>query len=123
MTAQRAAAPGGQTVVRGPSPPGDVFAHEAMLYRSQQELLDGTVGVFAQGLATAEPVLVAAPGHTLGRLSRAVPSLVNRVKLLDLGEAGRNPGRILPMVLLAFAAANAGRRVRIVVEPIWPGRT
>jgi anti-sigma regulatory factor (Ser/Thr protein kinase) len=38
-------------------------------------------------------------------------------------EAGRNPGRIIPGVLLAFAAAHPGRRVSIVGEPIWPGRT
>ncbi|MEV4281684.1 sensor histidine kinase [Actinoplanes xinjiangensis] len=38
-------------------------------------------------------------------------------------DDGRNPGRILPGVLLAFAAANTGRRVSIIGEPIWPGRT
>jgi anti-sigma regulatory factor (Ser/Thr protein kinase) len=37
--------------------------------------------------------------------------------------AGRNPGRIIPAVLLAFAAAHADRRVRIIGEPIWAGRT
>jgi anti-sigma regulatory factor (Ser/Thr protein kinase) len=37
--------------------------------------------------------------------------------------AGGNPGRIIPGVLLPFAAAHPGKRVRIIGEPIWPERT
>jgi hypothetical protein len=37
--------------------------------------------------------------------------------------AGRNPGRIIPTVLLAFANAHPGRRVRLIGEPIWAGRS
>jgi anti-sigma regulatory factor (Ser/Thr protein kinase) len=37
--------------------------------------------------------------------------------------AGRNPGRIIPAVLLAFADAHPGRRVRLIGEPIWAGRS
>lgn len=38
-------------------------------------------------------------------------------------RAGRNPGRIIPSVLRAFADARSGGRVRIIGEPIWSGRT
>src|SRR5690349_24474231 len=38
-------------------------------------------------------------------------------------EACRNPGRIIPTVLLAFANAHPGRRVRLIGEPIWAGRS
>jgi anti-sigma regulatory factor (Ser/Thr protein kinase) len=41
----------------------------------------------------------------------------------DMTVAGRNPGRIIPTVLLAFADIHPGRRVRIIGEPIWAGRT
>jgi anti-sigma regulatory factor (Ser/Thr protein kinase) len=40
-----------------------------------------------------------------------------------MAVAGRNPGRILPGVLLRFAADHPGRRVSIVGEPIWRDRT
>jgi anti-sigma regulatory factor (Ser/Thr protein kinase) len=38
-------------------------------------------------------------------------------------QAGRNPGPILPLVLLDSAARHAGRRVAIVGEPVWPQRS
>jgi hypothetical protein len=38
-------------------------------------------------------------------------------------DAGRNPGRILPWVFHAFAVRYPERRVRILGEPIWPGRS
>ena len=40
-----------------------------------------------------------------------------------MAEAGRNPGRILPAVLHAFADDHPRARVRIVGEPVWAGRT
>jgi anti-sigma regulatory factor (Ser/Thr protein kinase) len=39
----------------------------------------------------------------------------------DMAEVGRNPGRILPWVLRAFADSHPGR-VRIIDEPIFLGR-
>jgi anti-sigma regulatory factor (Ser/Thr protein kinase) len=39
-------------------------------------------------------------------------------------QAGRNPGRIIPSVLRRFADAQpSARRVRIIGEPIWQGRS
>jgi anti-sigma regulatory factor (Ser/Thr protein kinase) len=38
-------------------------------------------------------------------------------------QVGRNPGRIIPWVLRDFADDHPGGRVRIIGEPIWPGRT
>jgi anti-sigma regulatory factor (Ser/Thr protein kinase) len=38
-------------------------------------------------------------------------------------EAGRNPGRIIPWVLSRFMDDHPGRRVRIIGEPIWQGRS
>ena len=43
--------------------------------------------------------------------------------LRDMTVAGRNPGRIIGTVLSAFVREHADRRVRIVGEPIWAGRT
>ncbi|MET7355698.1 anti-sigma factor RsbA family regulatory protein [Streptomyces mirabilis] len=38
-------------------------------------------------------------------------------------EAGRNPGRIIPSALRAFADAHPQTHVRIIGEPIWAGRS
>jgi anti-sigma regulatory factor (Ser/Thr protein kinase) len=44
------------------------------------------------------------------------------VSFVDMAMEGRNPARILPWVLGAFSEAHPGP-VRIVGEPIYPGRT
>jgi anti-sigma regulatory factor (Ser/Thr protein kinase) len=48
--------------------------------------------------------------------------VAERVRFLDMAVAGRNPNRIIPWVLRAFADEHADRRVRVIGEPIWPGR-
>ncbi|MFD3622919.1 anti-sigma factor RsbA family regulatory protein, partial [Streptomyces sp. NPDC058676] len=45
------------------------------------------------------------------------------ILFLDMTEAGRNPGRIIPKVLRGFADAHPKGRVRIIGEPIWAGRS
>lgn len=102
---------------------GGGLVHEAVLYRDAGRLLAGTVPFVTEGLAAGEPVLVAAPPWTLARLREALPGADGRVRMVDMQRAGRNPGRILPGVLLAFAADHPRQRVRIVGEPVWAGRS
>ena len=45
------------------------------------------------------------------------------MRTADMAQAGRNPGRIIGTVLTAFVREHAGRRVRIIGEPIWAGRS
>ena len=45
------------------------------------------------------------------------------MRTADMSVAGRNPGRIIGTVLSAFVREHAGRRVRIIGEPIWAGRS
>ncbi|MEV5934726.1 anti-sigma factor RsbA family regulatory protein [Streptomyces sp. NPDC052079] len=102
----------------------DPFLHPALFYRDDQEYLDGTVPFVREGLAAGEPVAVAVPGDRLRLIRDALGADADSVRLLDMREAGRNPGRIIPAVLRAFAdAAPAGRRARIIGEPVWPGRS
>ena len=75
------------------------------------------------GLAAGEPVAVAVPGPNLRLIRDALGADAAQVLLRDMTVAGRNPGRIIPTVLLAFANAHPGRRVRLIGEPIWPGRS
>ena len=63
------------------------------------------------------------PAPRLRLLHDALGADAERVQLLDMTVAGRNPGRIIAEVLLATAAAHPDRHVRIIGEPIWPGRS
>lgn len=100
------------------------FVHPALFYRDEREYLDGTVPFVREALAAGDPVAVAVPGDRLRLIRDALGDDARAVRLLDMREAGRNPGRIIPGVLRSFADAQPdGRRVRIIGEPIWAGRS
>jgi anti-sigma regulatory factor (Ser/Thr protein kinase) len=98
--------------------------HDALFYANDDEYVAGVLGFVREGLERDEPVLVAVPGWNLELLREALtPEEMPRVRLRDMTVAGRNPGRIIGTVLTAFVREHADRRVRIVGEPIWTGRT
>jgi anti-sigma regulatory factor (Ser/Thr protein kinase) len=99
------------------------FVHPALFYRSDADYLRQLVPFVTDGLDRGEPVAAAVPGERLALLEHALGDAAERVRLLDMTDAGRNPGRIIPGVLRAFADAHPGRRVRIIGEPVWAGRT
>ncbi|MEU4564574.1 sensor histidine kinase [Actinoplanes sp. NPDC023936] len=99
------------------------FDHPGLLYTTRQEYLRGTTGFVRSAVAAGDPVLVAVPGPNLSALRDALADVGAAVTFADMAADGRNPGRIIPGVLLAFAARHAGRRVSIIGEPIWPGRS
>jgi anti-sigma regulatory factor (Ser/Thr protein kinase) len=99
------------------------FDHPALLYRGDAEFLAGTVPFVESALAAGEPVMVAVPDTNLQLLRAALGRDARDVEWHDMRVAGGNPGRILPGVLLSFAERHAGKRVRIIGEPIWAGRT
>ncbi|GAA2941378.1 sensor histidine kinase [Streptomyces enissocaesilis] len=99
------------------------FVHPALFYRGETEYLHGTVPFIRDGLKAGEPVAVAVPGPNLAILRAALGADASDVRFLDMTEVGRNPGRIIPRVLRAFADAHRETRVRIIGEPIWAGRS
>ncbi|HVL85573.1 MAG TPA: sensor histidine kinase [Pseudonocardia sp.] len=106
-----------------PDTAGDPFVHEALLYTGAADYLAATVPFVVDGLAAGEPVLVAVPGPNLDLLRDALGCDAARIRLVDMAQAGRNPGRIIGSVLTAFADEHPGRRVRVIGEPIWAGRS
>lgn len=101
-----------------------VFDHPGLLYRDSAELLSATVPFVRDAAAAGDPVLVALPRHNLDLVHRALTAgVAGRVDFADMALAGRNPGRIIPGLLLRYASAHPGRPVRVVGEPVWPGRT
>jgi len=105
------------------TPTTDPFVHPALFYRGQEEYVDGTVPFVRDGLEAGEPVAVAVPGPKLDVLRAALGEAAADVRFIDMTQAGRNPGRIIPKVLRVFADAHPKTRVRIIGEPIWPDRT
>ncbi|GIF00697.1 sensor histidine kinase [Paractinoplanes rishiriensis] len=99
------------------------FDHPALLYRTSDEYLAGTTGFVRAARADGDRVLVAVPGDHLTLLRAALAGEEAGVAFADISESGRNPGRIIPSVLLQFAAEHADTRVSIVGEPVWPGRS
>ncbi|MEV6874526.1 sensor histidine kinase [Amycolatopsis sp. NPDC051128] len=105
------------------TPGAEPFVHPALFYRDTDEYLAGTVPFIRSGLAAGEPVAVAVPGPNLALLRAELGADADRVRLMDMNTAGRNPGRIIPGVLRAFADTHPEQPVRIIGEPIWPSRT
>lgn len=95
--------------------------HQALFYRDGSSYLDATMAFVLDGLAAGEPVMVAVPGPQLTRVGNALGAAADHVRLIDMGELGRNPGRIIPMVR-SFADAHSGP-VRLIGESVWPERT
>ncbi|MEV7807850.1 anti-sigma factor RsbA family regulatory protein [Microbispora sp. NPDC088329] len=97
--------------------------HIGLLYGSEDEYVTGCVAFLRQALKAGEPALVAVPGGG-GELVRAdLGHDAERVTFRDMSVVGRNPGRIIPSVLLAFQRAHPGRRVWIIGESMWNGRS
>lgn len=101
----------------------EAFAHPALFYRTEQEYTQQTVAFLRKGLTNGEPMAVAVPGPNLELIKAGLGGDAEGILFLDMTEAGRNPGRIIPKVLRGFAYAHPNGRVRIIGEPIWAGRS
>lgn len=97
--------------------------HIAFCYHDDQQYLDVVRSFLQPALADDAPVLVAVPGEHLELLRAGLAGSGGPVVYEDLSVTGRNPGRIIPGVLLPFTDAHPGRRVWVVGEYVWPRRS
>jgi anti-sigma regulatory factor (Ser/Thr protein kinase) len=97
-------------------------AHRALFYRDSDEYVGGILDFIKPGLARDEPVAIAVPAPKLTLLRAELGPRADAIELLDMFELGRNPGRIIPAVL-GMIGRHAGKPLRYVGEPIWPGRS
>ncbi|MEV4756530.1 sensor histidine kinase [Micromonospora sp. NPDC049559] len=107
-------APGGRSTAKS-------LRHQALLYSGDHDYLRGIRDFVDAGIAAGQPALIAVPPHRLDLLREAYAASPD-VRLVDIGDVGRNPARILPGLLFPYLAEQAGRPARIVSEPIWSGR-
>lgn len=99
------------------------FVHSALLYHSQHEYLESVQRFVREAMVLDEPVLVAVPTDRLALLgSRLRGGATAELQMIDIAEAARNPSRLLALQN-AFVARHRGRRVHIVSQLVWPGRT
>lgn len=110
-------------VTRLAEPPHAAYRHEALLYRDDDEFLAGTVPFIEEALALRQPVMVALPEPRLALARQELGSAASTVRLVDMGQLGANPARIMP-VWREFIdeACRDGQEARGIAEPMWPGR-
>lgn len=99
------------------------FEHIGLLYRDAKEYAEGCAAFLRSALGAGEPAMVAVPGGNGDLIRARLGRDAHRVVFHDMSIAGRNPGRIIPSVLLAFRRAHPRQRVWIIGEPIWAGRS
>jgi anti-sigma regulatory factor (Ser/Thr protein kinase) len=107
--------------VTGLGTPHPGFCHQALLYSGTTEYLTQVPGFVEQGLAAAQPVMVAVPAPKLNLVRRALRS-DSGVQFANMAELGRNPSRIIP-ALGEFLGEQRGSPARFVGEQYWPGRS
>jgi anti-sigma regulatory factor (Ser/Thr protein kinase) len=102
------------------------FRHEAFLYRGDEEFRTGVAAFVREGIEDGDAVVVAEPADRLALLRDELAGDLagdGDVRFLDMAVIGANPGRILAVWAAALAEATAaGRRLRGVGEPAYPGR-
>ncbi len=103
---------------------GEGFEHEALFYSGEEGFLGGVLPFLREGIARAEPALVAVSGARIALLREALGVDAERISFADMGLLGANPARIIPAWsdFLEEHSVAAGP-VRGVGEPIWSGRT
>ena len=101
------------------------FSHEVLFYSGPRDFASRVGAFVREGVTAGEPVLVMVTADRIELLRDELgPADAVRVTFVDMGEAGRNPGRIIS-AWADFAADHlaAGRTLRGVGEPIWVGRS
>ena len=97
-------------------------AHQALFYRGREEYLAGISSFIGPALERDEPVAIAVPAPKLKLLRDELGDRAAPIELLDMFELGKNPARIIPVVL-SMIERHRARPLRYVGEPIWAGRS
>jgi anti-sigma regulatory factor (Ser/Thr protein kinase) len=100
------------------------FLHEAFLYSSEDEFLDGMLAFIREGLATEEPTFVVLNGNKIERLRAALGEAADDILFADMFNVGANPARIIAAWEQFVETHGAGgQAIRGIGEPIWAGRS
>ncbi|WP_436497637.1 anti-sigma factor RsbA family regulatory protein [Actinokineospora sp. HUAS TT18] len=92
------------------------FVHEALVYRDQVGLIDGTVEFLREGVRAGESVFAILPVDSLDAIRVALGPDSGGVRFLDISEVGANPARIIPTIRGLAEGPTRG-----VGEPVYAG--
>lgn len=104
----------------GRQPEPGCLAHNALLYRAEEDLVHEVRQFVEAGQQREEPVLLAFTGASMEALRGALEPVSDGVSLQDIGELAANPSRVLPV--LRRWADEYGGPVRMAGEVMWRGR-
>lgn len=96
--------------------------HAAVFYRGEEDFLAAVLPFVQQGVDAGDEVLVALPTRNLALLREALGRTAQEVELTDMAEVGRNPARAFAMFGSRLNEVPPGISIRVVGEPVWPGR-
>jgi anti-sigma regulatory factor (Ser/Thr protein kinase) len=100
------------------------FVHQALIYASREEFLAATVPFIQAGLAKSEPIFVLTDPAKLALLRDALGDGADGVSLEDNANWYDLPARALSALYrLHWERQKPGRRIRVIGEPIWSGRS
>jgi anti-sigma regulatory factor (Ser/Thr protein kinase) len=101
----------------------NTFRHEAFLYASRKEFVQGTTRFIREGLSAGEAILVVEPADKIQLIREELGSEGDRVHFADMSTIGANPALIIP-AWRDFVEENLlhGRAMRGIGEPIFEGR-
>jgi len=102
------------------------FEHWACIYDDDSQFLETVLPFLADGLALGEPVLVVTTAANLELLGAALGERSAEVDYAESAFFGRRPPRRVGAFYRYWKGGqdiSGGRRVRIVAEPVWSGRS
>jgi len=105
------------TSIRG----GGSLVHAALLYRHPGQLRFALEEFVREAGVAGEPCFVALPTANLDEMGSMLEHSDAEVQSADMARVGRNPARLIPM-LLDWIDEQSGPS-RIVSEAMWPGRS
>ncbi|WP_171060127.1 sensor histidine kinase [Streptomyces montanus] len=104
------------------------FVHQALCYGSDDEFLEGTLTFVHDGLDAGDAVLAVVKSRNITLLDEALGRRSRDVEFIDADDWYGWPSRTMGRYS-AYCAdhgtgpSGASRRVRIIGEPVWSGRT
>ncbi|MEU6990257.1 sensor histidine kinase [Streptomyces sp. NPDC046465] len=101
------------------------FVHQALCYASDEEFLSGTAGFVRDGLAAGDAVLAVVGRDNITLLRDALGRAARDVDFVDALDWYHFPSRTLGRYNDYCTEHDEGgtRRVRVIGEPVWTGRT
>lgn len=99
------------------------FWHEALLYASEREFVEGTTSFLRDGIAHDDAMLTVVDAAKIRAIRGALGADAERVHFADMAVVGRNPALIIQAWKdFAHEHGSNGRRLRGIGEPISPAR-